>query len=84
MERDDASELVPLVEAIARRGLVGPAIFLLEMGKPLVGCLRELYAASEPLVRPLFGPSVAPAIERALRSSEETERLIQLLEGCRS
>lgn len=84
MEIEASQDLGPLVDAIARRRVIGPAIFLLEMGKPLIGCMRELYTASEPLVRPFFGPVLGPAVERALRSSDETERLIQLLEQRRA
>jgi hypothetical protein len=77
------TELQPLVDAIVRRGFVEPAIFLLEMSKPLVGCMRELYAMSEPLMQVILGPSLAPALKRALQSSDETEILIAELERTR-
>lgn len=77
-ERD--CELKPLVDAILRRRMVEPAIFLLEMSKPLVGCMRELYGISEPLVHTLFGSSLTPAIKKVLASSDDTEAFIQLLE----
>jgi hypothetical protein len=74
------AELQPLVDAIVRRGFVGPSIFLLEMSKPLVGCMRELYAMSEPVMHVMLGSSLAPALKRALQSAEDTERLILELE----
>ncbi|MEY4668968.1 MAG: hypothetical protein RL518_1667 [Pseudomonadota bacterium] len=63
--------------------MVEPSIFLLEMCKPLVGCLRELYSMSEPLLHMLLGSSLAPALKRVLQSSDETELLIRALEGAR-
>lgn len=56
---------------------------MLEMCKPLVGCMRELYSMSEPLMNVVFGPTLAPAFKRTLQSSEETELLIQALERSR-
>jgi hypothetical protein len=76
-------ELQPLVDAIVRRRMVEPSIFMLEMCKPLVGCARELYAMSEPLMNLAFGSTLAPVVKRALQSSEETEALIQALERSR-
>lgn len=73
----------PLVDAIVRRRMVEPSIFMLEMCKPLVGCMRELYSMSEPLMNIVFGSALAPAFKRALQSSEETELLIQALERSR-
>ena len=49
------TEISCVVEAITRRRLVVPAIFLLEMGKPLVGCMRELSLSFEPLIRMVVG-----------------------------
>jgi hypothetical protein len=54
------------------------------MSKPLVGCMRELYGMSEPLVHTLFGTSLTPAVKRVLASSDDTEAFIQLLERARS
>ncbi|NDF16217.1 hypothetical protein EB061_13020 [bacterium] len=73
----------PLVDAIVKRRMVEPSIFLLEMCKPLVGCLRELYGMSEPLLDTLLGSSLAPALKRALQSSDDTEVLIRALEDTR-
>jgi hypothetical protein len=83
VEIGDKQELQPLVDAIVRRRMVEPSIFLLEMCKPLVGCLRELYGISEPLLHTLLGSSLAPALKRALQSSDDTEVLIRALEQAR-
>lgn len=63
--------------------MVEPSIFVLEMSKPLVGCMRELYAMSEPLLHVMLGSTLAPALKRALQSVEDTERLIAALERSR-
>ncbi len=83
MEIGQKHELQPLVDAIVKRRMVEPSIFLLEMCKPLVGCLRELYGMSEPLLHTLLGSSLAPALKRALQSSDDTEVLIRALEDAR-
>ena len=83
METAKITELQPLVDAIVRRRIVEPSIFLLEMSKPLVGCMRELYAMSEPLMHIILGSSLAPALKRALQSSDDTELLISELEQAR-
>ncbi len=83
MEIGQKQDLQPLVDAIVKRRMVEPSIFLLEMCKPLVGCLRELYAVSEPLLHTLLGSSLAPALKRALQSSDDAEVLIRALEETR-
>lgn len=69
-----------LAEAVRCRGLESPAIFFLELCKPLTGCLRELYGVSEPLETLVFGRTLLPALKQVLSSSEHVERLITLLE----
>lgn len=83
METDKNIELQPLVDVIARRGMVEPAIFFLEMSKPLIGCLRELYSVSEPILHTFVTSSALPALKVALQSSDDTERLIEMLEQSR-
>lgn len=77
------TDLESLAQAIRARKLVEPAIFVLEMSKPLVGCARELCRMAEPLMRILFTPTLAPAVERVLSSSENVELLIRRLEDTR-
>lgn len=69
-----------LANAVQQKGLVAPAIFTLELLKPLTGCFRELYGVSESLQALLFGRELLPALKALLSSSEEVERLIVLLE----
>lgn len=63
--------------------MVEPAIFFLELSKPLVGCMRELYGMSEPLARTLFGATLSPAVGTMLSSAEHIEQLIVMLESKR-
>ena len=83
MHVEAETDFESLVQAIQARKMVEPAIFLLEMCKPLVGCARELYRMGDPLVQLLFAPHVRPAIERVLSSSDNVEHLITRLEGTR-
>lgn len=75
--------IMELAREINRRGYETPAIFLLEMSKPLVGCFRELYHCSMPLQTALCGKEFAPVLSELLSSSETVERLITLLEELR-
>jgi len=84
VDRDATVDVKPLIDAIVNRRLVDPAIFLLEMSKPLVGCLREAYAFGEPLIQLLVGPTLASAMRGVLTSSDEVERVVSLLEATRS
>jgi len=74
------SPIDTLADSICRRGLGVPAVFFLELTKPLVGCMRELYGMSEPLQRLLLGREGSPSIKELLSSGENVERLIQILE----
>jgi len=69
-----------LAQALIERRMVVPAIFLLELSKPLVGCMRELYGMTEGLQRVLFGSEFVPAAKELLSSVERVEELIVLLE----
>lgn len=77
------ANLNDIAESLKRRQMIEPAIFLLELAKPLVGCMRELYGISEPLQRLMFGREYAPAVREVLSSSDEMEKLIVLLESTR-
>jgi hypothetical protein len=72
--------LQSLADAIVRRGLREPAIFMLELCKPLVGFMRELYGIGEPLLRSLVGNERTPQLREVLESSERVEQLIVRLE----
>ncbi len=71
-----------VAEAIISRRLEAPAIFLLELCKPLVGCMRELYGVGEPIACALLGGErgVAPGLRETLSSSDSVEELIKRLE----
>lgn len=70
-----------LIEEIAQRELIAPAIFLLELSKPLTGCMRELcVGAGDGLLRIALGERFAPAIREVFSSSERVEAVIECLE----
>ncbi len=79
----NADAIESVAEAIERRGLCEPAIFILELSKPLVGCMRELYGVSEPVASALLGSAWAPKLREVFASSESVEALIQRLERAR-
>jgi hypothetical protein len=82
MQTGEALETIEqLACAVRERGLTAPAIFALELSKPLVGCLRELYNISESIQLLLFGRELVPALQSVLSSSERVEELIRCLEG---
>jgi len=81
MHEQEGVDVEALVDAIRVRKLVEPAILLLEMCKPLTGCARELYRATEPVFRSLVSPSVGLSLEHVLASSENVELLIRRLEA---
>jgi hypothetical protein len=78
---DPSVALEQLAKLIYSRGLTAPAIFTLELLKPLTGCARELYGASEGLLIALFGGAGLPAVRELLSSSERVEELITILES---
>jgi hypothetical protein len=69
-----------LAEAVRARRLTVPAIFILELCKPLTGCLRELYGVSLALQNLICGRELVPALQEVLESSDAVEQLITLLE----
>jgi|LakMenEpi03Aug12_release.lakeMendotaPanAssembly.Ray.scaffolds.fasta_scaffold1531953_2 hypothetical protein len=70
-----------LADVVQRRGLALPAIFTLELCKPMTGCLRELYDVSRALQGIIFGKELLPAVSEVLASSETVEHFILLLEA---
>ncbi|MFN4895073.1 MAG: hypothetical protein ACK5GN_11400 [Pseudomonadota bacterium] len=81
------SQLITTIEQLAQvlidRRMVAPAIFLLELSKPLIGCARELYTMTEGLQSVIFGSRAVPALKQLLSSSDQVEKLIVLLEESR-
>jgi hypothetical protein len=80
-QREPVETIEQLANIVRRRGMVAPAIFMLELCKPLTGCLREMYSTTESLQLLLVGREALPAIKTLLSSVDHVERLIQLLES---
>lgn len=78
--REKCESLDQLASLLIERRMVAPAIFMLELSKPLIGCARELYGITEGLQRVLFGSQVMPVLKDLLSSVEQVEALIVLLE----
>ena len=81
MNSGNRADLDRLIEVIRGRKLVEPAIFMLEMSKPLAGCVREVYRMSSPLIGLFWNSPLAPVIEKVFESSESVESFIQRLEA---
>jgi hypothetical protein len=71
----------PIVEAIVCRRLVEPAIFFLEMSKPLRGCLHQLsVSVGDRLLGMVMGEAQVANLREILESPEKIEALIRRLE----
>ena len=80
----ESGHLKQVAEVIHRRGLALPAIFFLEMYKPLIGCARELMTMVEPIALALVGQTTTSELKEVLSSSNHVELLIQMLESGRT
>lgn len=83
----DLTKLLPkLADAVNQRRMQIPAIFFLEMYKPLTTMLHAAGVMSVPFLWPLFGPRWCAAALKMLESRDHIERLICLIEeqqnGC--
>lgn len=72
--------LADLASQVEKRGMRVPAIFFLEMYKPLTGILHAATILSVPILLPIFGAAKLSAAQKLLASPEHVERLIQNLE----
>lgn len=85
MTGDGATEQFELLrrfaDGIARRGLAVPAIFLLELHKPLTGLGHLIAEAFDPLTRCLVGSERAAAVLKLLESRDNVEFVLDRLEG---
>jgi hypothetical protein len=70
-----------LSHGILKRGMEAPAIFALEMYKPLAGVLYNLSMAVFPMLTAVFGLDKVQEIIQIMRNPESVERLIQALEN---
>ena len=69
-----------LADKICKRGLEGPAVFFLELHKPMLGMIREFASIGSPVFVMLFGEDFSKTLRAMLESQENIERLIQLIE----
>lgn len=67
-------------EEVVRRRMSSPAVFVLEMYKPLIGLFREGVTVAAPLLYPLVGGKFYNAACEVLKSSDEVEKLIVAIE----
>lgn len=74
-------DLPKLADLIEKRGLGLPAIFLLEMYKPLVGLAQNFSLVSAPLLIPLFGLNLYNQALKLLDNPANVEELILLIEA---
>ncbi len=81
MGSDLTSTIESLAEHVVSRGLGVPAIFLLELHKPLTSILHATSVVSSPLLRPLFGVKHYDALLGLLESRESIELVIQRIEN---
>ena len=74
----------PFVREIAahiqKRRMETPALFFLEMYKPLTGVCHALSLGSRPLLAALFGTKLTNQVEKLLESSANIEMLCKILE----
>lgn len=82
-QQDPAQLISKIAAEISRRRLIAPAIFALEMYKPMYGMFREGAVASAPILYPLVGSNLYNALCSLLNSSENIESLILKLENLR-
>ena len=76
-----ADEVIERIAAIVvERRLAAPAIFMLEMQKPLCGIYGAAGEASRPLIGAFLGPRLAAQLVRVAGSHEQIEKLIRAIE----
>ncbi len=69
-----------LASEVRRRKMAIPAVFFLEMYKPLSSTLHNIGLVSLPFLAMIFGTSRAKSALELLSSRENIESLIQLIE----
>ena len=75
--KNDSLELI--AERIVGLGLATPAIFFLEMHKPLAGLVHGTAVAFDPLLGAIMGNVRKDALLKASESRESIEELIVLI-----
>lgn len=74
------TEVSVICHEIRRRRLTAPAIFILEMYKPILGVLREGAIFAAPLLYPLVGGTLYGNLCKLLESPDQIESIIVELE----
>lgn len=69
-----------IVVSLSRRGLAVPAIFILELHKPLAGIGRLTVEAFDPLIRFVLGSERSAAVLELLQSRAHIEYVVRELE----
>ena len=69
-----------LADKLVQRGLAAPAVFFLEMHKPLCGLAAGLHTFSAPLLSPLVGRDWVAAFGQVFESRENLEAFISYIE----
>ncbi|NDC37407.1 MAG: hypothetical protein EBZ48_05080 [Proteobacteria bacterium] len=72
--------LASLADSLVRRGLAVPAVFFLELHKPMSTVLSFGVQAVDPVLRLILGQNTMQAVTHALESRERLEQLITLIE----
>ena len=73
-------DLEHLAREVTRRGFGVPAIFVLEMYKPLMSLAHAGVAVGAPLLLPIFGSTMYRSALQLLESPEQIEDLIRRIE----
>ena len=80
MTADYKALIERIADNICTRGLASPAIFFLELHKPLFGLVREILVVSSPVMGVIFGRDFRNFMDGVFESPERIEELIVLIE----
>jgi hypothetical protein len=79
-ETSEDEVLQRVAREVSLRGMEAPAIFFLEMYKPLLGVMQNVSLIGRPVLAMLLGAHSAAALDHVLQSRGNVEKLIALLE----
>ena len=74
------SKLEEIAAKVKQLGLAVPAVFFLEMNKPLVGLIGGACCAFDPILKAVVGDSNMETLHEVTSSVEQVEKLINLIE----
>jgi hypothetical protein len=69
-----------VAEQVVRRGLVTPALFFLELHRPLSFLAGQATHALQPFLAPLFGYQTVQRLARLLEDPANVDRLLERIE----